>query len=202
MDYTFYECYSLSQVTIPNSVTSIGSNAFYNCTSLTEITIPNSVTSIGDDAFEDCYGLTKIAIPASVTQIGTNPFAGCISMTDLTVDPNNPYYHMDGNCLIETDTKILISGFADSVIPNGITSIGTYAFVENLSLTEITIPDSVTSIEWATFGGCSSLTRVYFEHPEGWTMPGGEPIPTEQLADPERAAKFLVWSLYSIQRAD
>ena len=70
----FQSCYSLSSIIIPNSVTSIGSQAFYNCSGLTSITIPNSVTSIGDRAFSYCSGLTGITIPDSVSFIGTDAF--------------------------------------------------------------------------------------------------------------------------------
>ncbi|MBP3495790.1 MAG: leucine-rich repeat domain-containing protein [Clostridia bacterium] len=78
-----YACTSLTSVTIPDSVTSIGDNAFYNCTSLTSITIPNSVTSIGWHAFEDCTSLTSITIPNSVTSIGTYAFYNCTSLVEI-----------------------------------------------------------------------------------------------------------------------
>ena len=65
--YAFYGCYGLTSTTIPNSVTSIGLSAFYDCSGLTSITIPNSVTRIGYSAFENCRGLTSITIPNSVT---------------------------------------------------------------------------------------------------------------------------------------
>ena len=68
-DYCFYECSSLTSITIPNSVTSLGENCFKSCSSLTSITIPNSVTSLGYDCFRDCSGLTSITIPNSVTSI-------------------------------------------------------------------------------------------------------------------------------------
>ena len=77
---------TLKSVYIPTeidgkSVTSIGQYAFYNCSSLTSITIPNSVTSIGGYAFSDCSSLTSIAIPSSVTSIGIWAFEHCTSLT-------------------------------------------------------------------------------------------------------------------------
>ena len=87
-DYAFFECSSLTSVTIPNSVTSIGDRAFYNCSSLTSVTIPNSVTSIGEDAFCDCSSLTSVTIPNSVTSIGAYAFYECSSLTSVTI-PNS-----------------------------------------------------------------------------------------------------------------
>ncbi len=70
----FWYCTSLTSVTIPNSVISIGDHAFNECTSLTNVTIPNGVTNIGDDAFYGCTSLTSITIPDSVTGIGEFAF--------------------------------------------------------------------------------------------------------------------------------
>ena len=76
---------TVTSITIPDSVTSIGEYAFYNCTSLTSITIPDSVTSIGGSAFQDCIGLTNVTIPDSVTSIAASAFLNCTSLTSVTL---------------------------------------------------------------------------------------------------------------------
>ena len=76
----FIYCYSLTSVTIPNGVTSIGDTAFDYCNSLTSVTIPNGVTSIGSYAFDSCYSLTSVTIPNSITSIGGSTFNICYSI--------------------------------------------------------------------------------------------------------------------------
>ena len=74
----FFNCSTLTSVTIPNSVTTIGIKAFSGCSFLTSVTIPNSVTTIGAYAFEDCRALTSVTIPNSVTKIAFLTFENCI----------------------------------------------------------------------------------------------------------------------------
>ena len=128
--YAFKGFTSLTSITIPDSVTSIGDYAFYFCSSLTSVTIPDSVTSIGDYAFYYCSSLTSVIIPDGVTSIGVCTFTHCSSLTSIT-------------------------------IPDGVTSIGYSAFKGCSSLTSVTIPDSVTSIGYSAFRSCSSLTSAY-----------------------------------------
>ena len=156
----FYNCFSLTSITIPNSVTSIGSEAFYNCSSLTSITIPNSVTSIGEYAFYNCYGLTSVTIPESVTSIGDYAF-GSSNLTSIVVESGNTTYDSRDNChaIIETATNTLIVGCKNTIIPESVTSIGGYAFSTG-SLTSITIPNNVTSIGEGAFRYCYSLTSI------------------------------------------
>ena len=162
-----------TSIAIPDSVTSIDERAFSNCTGLTSITIPNSVTSIGDWAFAGCTGLTSVTIPNSVTSIGDWAFAGCSGLTSITVAKGNTKYHSAGNCLIETESKTLIAGCKNSIIPTdgSVTSIGSSAFRGCTGLTSITIPDSVTSIGDSAFSGCSGLTSMTI--PDSVTSIGG-----------------------------
>ena len=78
-------CGSMTSLIIPNSVITIGSHACSSCSDLTSVTIGNGVTSIGEHAFWGCKSLTSITIPNSVTSIGVNAFSGCSSLTSVTI---------------------------------------------------------------------------------------------------------------------
>jgi len=156
----FWGCESLTEITIPESVTEIKNNAFVDCSSLAEITIPEGVTKIGNGAFFNCSSLTEITIPEGVTEIGNNAFAGCSSLTKLEVDKNNPKYYSENNCLIDSESKTLMAGCKNSIIPENVRIIGNNAFSGCSSLTEITIPESVTEIGESAFENCSSLIEI------------------------------------------
>ncbi len=147
---------------IPDGVESIGSYAFYHCTGLTSIDIPDNVKTIGYSAFSRCTGLTSIDIPDSVKSIGYRAFENCTGLTSTTVAEGNTKYHSAGNCLIETESKTLISGCKNSVIPTdgSVTSIGKWAFSGCTGLTSIDIPDSVKSIGGSAFRNCTGLTSI------------------------------------------
>ena len=161
-EYAFHYCTGLTSVTIPNSVTSIEGGAFGWCSGLTSVTIGSGVTSIENEAFWYCGGLTAVIIPDSVTSIGSRAFWGCKGLTSITVNTGNSKYHSNGNCLIETDSKTLILGCKNSVIPSdgSVTGIGNGAFNDCTGLTAITIPDSVMSIGEQAFEDCTGLTAV------------------------------------------
>ena len=84
-DGAFYQCDSLTSITLPDGVTSIGNSAFNWCDSLTGITLPDGVTSIGNSAFRSCFSLTDITLPDSVTSIGNIAFDSCGSLTSAVI---------------------------------------------------------------------------------------------------------------------
>ena len=166
-DGAFYGCTGLTSITIPDSVTSIGESAFVDCTGLTNVTLGNSVTSIEDEAFYDCSGLTSITIPGSVTSIGDGAFDGCTSLTSINVASGNNYYSGINGVLFNKKKTELIrypegKSQTSYTIPNSVTSIGYAAFAGCTGLASITISDSVTSIGGYAFYDCSGLKDVYY----------------------------------------
>ena len=125
----FEACYSLTNVIMSTGLTSIGTNAFYNCYGLTNVSIPNSVTNIGANAFYNCTKLTSMTLPNSITKIGSSAFTGCTSLTNV-------------------------------VLPANLASMANYMFQDCYKLTSLTIPNSVTNIGTEALYGCSSLANV------------------------------------------
>ncbi len=168
----FYGCTGLTEVTIPNSVVTIGISAFYGCTSLTEITIPDSVVTIGTSAFHGCTGLTDITIGKGITSIAAGAFSSCTALTNVYISDLAAWVNID--FVIpegKSDTPSTPMCYADNlyinnvlatdiVIPNGVAEIKDYAFYCCTGLTSVTIPDSVTDIGRAAFYGCSGLTGI------------------------------------------
>ena len=152
---SFFGCKGLTSVTIPDSVTSIGDYAFCGCSGLTSVTIPDSVTSIGEEAFNYCSGLTSVTIPSYVTNIGEHAFGGCYNLKTLNYNALN--------CkTIGTENY--------AAFPSSITTINIGEYVTNIparafwgcSIKSITIPDEVYTIGSCAFRGCDKLTEVNY----------------------------------------
>jgi hypothetical protein len=146
---------------IPSGVTHIDGSAFQSCAGLSSVTLPASLTNIGSYAFY-FTGLGSVTIPAAVTNIGGQAFGGCRFMTAITVDAANSTYSSAGGALLNKTQTALIQcpgGQSGSyAIPASVTIIESYAFYYCQFLTGVSIPSSVTTIDYYAFGGCSAIT--------------------------------------------
>ncbi len=162
-DYSFYTCNLLTNITLPDQLTTIGNVAFGACTGLTNLVVPNSVSSIGIYAFFACNKLTNINIPNSIVALGSYAFLNCTALSAFVVDATNPTYSAVDGVLFNKDQTIIkifpLGKLGVYKIPNTVTSIGSEAFYQNITLSAIDIPSSVTSIEGYAFTGCSNLTE-------------------------------------------
>ena len=164
-----FEGKSLKSVKIPDTVTEIGDFAFRSIRGLKSVTLPDSLTSMGFQQFYGDSQLQSITLPAGLKELGYGSFGWCTGLKSIEVSPENPYFEMKDNMLIEKATQKLVY-FMDTVkgsleIPDGIRELGANAFENNKGLTEVIIPNSVTKITNSAFNGCQNIAKITL--PEG-----------------------------------
>ncbi len=199
-EFAFYYCSSLMEINIPDSVTTIGECAFSNCSRLTSVTIGNSVTTIWGGAFRDCSSLTEINIPDSVTLIGHYAFRDCSSLTSVTIGNSvtTIWGYAFSYCSKLTSITVAENNSNYKSIDGNLytkdeTRLIQYAIGK--TATEFTIPNSVTTIGNGAFYQCSSLTSVTFENTSGWKA-GSTAISSTDLANTSTAATYLKSTYY------
>ena len=148
-------------------VRQIAASAFANMAAITAVTLPPSLTMIGTNAFYGCDGLTTVAIPAGVTSIGTGAFAACTGLTTITVDAANTNYSAVGGVLFNKNQTTLVQypcnlAGTSYAIPATVTTIGAQAFEESRNLATVTIPDTVQVIGVRAFYNSPNLVSVTF----------------------------------------
>lgn len=161
------ERYRGTAIDIPTShnglpVVRIDDSAFGGCGLLTSVTIPDGVTSIGKRAFSGCSSLTSVTIGSGITSISASAFLGCDLLTDIYITDIAAWCGIEFGDALSDSAKLYLNNelVTDLVIPDGVTSIGDYAFSGFTSITSVTIPDSVTSIGRGTFSGCPIETAT------------------------------------------
>ena len=159
-DSAFSGCSGLTSITLPSSLTSIGSYAFSGCSGFISLDFTNctSLASIGDWAFNSCHGLASISLSSSLASIGDSAFYNCSGLKELDLS----------NCISLTSIGIRAfygcSKLTELDLSNctSLTSIGIQAFYNCSGLTSITLPSSLTSIGSSAFYNCRALTEINY----------------------------------------
>lgn len=158
-DNEFENCSSLSSLTLPQNVSTIGESAFAGCTSLASAPLHSDIKTIGKFAFRGCPGISSVQIPDNVTSIGSGAFAECLSLKEFT----GKYASDDKRLLIVSNTVVAFAQTGISSydkIPASVKAIGDFAFINCLNLKSVTIPSGVLTIGESAFSGCSSLPSI------------------------------------------
>lgn len=193
-NYAFDGCENLTDINMP-SVMSLGLGCFKNCkgikeftfnegttvttvsrdtyspfygAGLTNVTISEGVTTLPNYMFCDCEDLSSVYLPTTLSKIGSNCFKGVPSLTEITIQSE----------LTRTTSSTVVGAFTDTgltkiTFADGITSVPRYLFSDGCAnVTELNLPDSITTIEANAFAGCSSLTNINL--PANISVIGGE----------------------------
>ena len=149
---------SAESVRVPDGVVSISPNAFAYNTTVKEIILPDGLEKIGDNAFVHCYSLEKILIPSTVSHIGAGAFDDTVWM-----------YNQENDFVTVNGILVAYKGGDTHVeLPDGITAIGSGAFMANEKLSSVYLPSSVMYIDSMAFGGCSSLLQLNIPDSVEW----------------------------------
>ncbi|MBR5841951.1 MAG: leucine-rich repeat domain-containing protein [Bacteroidaceae bacterium] len=166
----FHGCW-LTAINIPENsqLKNIGEGAFYQCRNLTAITIPENVTSIGESAFLECHSLTTFTISenSQLKSIGKNAFEWCSNLTAVHISDIADWCKIKfwGSCVsnpLYFAKNLYLKGelVTELTFPEGVTSIGDFAFYGYNHITSITIPEGVTDIGFMPFAYCKNLTTI------------------------------------------
>lgn len=150
-DYEFDGCTGLTQIILPQKLTTLGKFTFRNCKNLTTITLPDTVTSIGESAFDACVSLSVLTIPNGVNNIAKGAFGGCTSLTTMTI--TNP------NIVLGASVFEGCSSLETVNLPEGIKTIPA-SFFASSGIKEIKLPSTVTSIGQTAFMSTRNLTSI------------------------------------------
>ena len=183
----FNGCEDLKTVKIPDTVTVIDDYSFYKCSSLENVEMPKHLKKIGFQAFYGCSSLTQADIPVTVEEIELLAWDGCTNMEAVHIDPKNQYYKDEDGVLFNKDGSTLFlyppkKEGASYTVPASVRRIEDYAFIANeyletidlgqteelgqdamyycTNLKNVTIPETVKTLDGSVFGCCQSLESV------------------------------------------
>ena len=184
--YAFCYC-SVKSITLPFGLKHIGSSAFFNCPNIQQINIPDSVEYIDPYAFSCCKGLHTVQLPASLTLISEELFAECDNLRNLSIP--------DAVTEIGANAFLRCTAFILEKLPAGIKSIGDAAFANCGRIEELVLPETLEHIGQAAFNGTAIDKASFAGTPERWTAIGGDGccIAQDKIDFLEHICNFSGW---------
>lgn len=157
-DSAFYGCSALQSVELPVTVSSVGTRTFAGCSALNAVGLGN-VSTIGEAAFNGCSALTEIAIPNGVETLGNYAFYGCSALATVTLGTQE---RSSSSLKTIGDYAFAETAVKSVVLPNGVSTLGNYAFNKCVSLATVSLGNSLTAIGDYAFSDCKKLESVTF----------------------------------------
>lgn len=157
-DSAFYGCSALQSVELPVTVSSVGTRTFAGCSALNAVGLGN-VSAVGEAAFNGCTALTEIAIPNGVETLGNYAFYGCSSLATVTLGTQE---RSSSSLKTIGDYAFAETAVKSVVLPDGVSTLGNYAFNKCASLATVSLGNSLTAIGDYAFSDCEKLESVTF----------------------------------------
>ena len=161
-----YSEYEHNTIRFEGEVTTVGKEAFHCCYNLLNISLPHSVTTIGERAFFDCKNMECLTLGVLLNSCHSMAFDGCYNLLSVHISSLKNWCKIDfadkrANPIYFSQALILENAdITNLAIPEGVASIGKYAFYGNATLQSVTIPSSVTAIGEYAFGECENIRSV------------------------------------------
>ncbi|MBQ8357474.1 MAG: leucine-rich repeat protein, partial [Clostridia bacterium] len=152
-DYAFYRCTGLEQVTLSDTVKSIGTAAFMSCTSLDSVKLPASLTALSAQSFQGCSALRTVTFSQVLAALGESAFQNCVSLSEI---------RLPGTLgTVSANAFNGCTALSSLTLDEGVNTIGENAFYGCTALEAVTLPSTLTASGTAAFYNCSALSGVY-----------------------------------------
>lgn len=139
---------------VERTVIGIDEGAFKACSSVTSVSMPETLETIGAWAFDSCTLLYTVTIPKSVKSIGKGAFASCAALVDFNFAEDGALTEIGNFCFYNCDSLKTLE------IPEGIETLREATFMNSQSLQKVTLPSTIKTVERTAFADCTSIKKI------------------------------------------
>lgn len=164
-DLAFYWSETVKSITLPSSIATIGDSLFMDCNKLEKVILPETIISINDFMFHHCISLKSINIPRDCIKVASSAFDGCERLEKITISPGNKNFIVENNVLYDYNKTSLIKYAPKApgdklVIADSVKRIENNAVIYATNLKEVVLPNGLQTIGFYAFFRCENLETV------------------------------------------